>query len=90
MTAQDDARQRVAEAFTPATILYRRACAQADQAAHRAAEFTKSCGIERRLREMDAIISTIVLAQAAAESWIHTAYRTSGRQPTPRTSWVQR
>jgi hypothetical protein len=45
---------------------------------------------ERRLREIDAVIETIVLAQAACEGWIYGAYRRTGVTPACGGGWVQR
>ena len=79
----------VVETFSPPVMLYRRACAQAQQAVRMAKEFSETGQYERRLREMDASITTIVLAQASAESWIYSAYRRAKVKPR-RGGWVQR
>ena len=75
--------------FVPAVMIYRRACATAHQAQARAAEHLSTGRNERRLREVDAVVETIVLAQAACEGWIHAAYRLAGIDP-PRGGWVAR
>lgn len=91
MTESKDAEIRVVvKMFSPPAMLYRRAHAQAQQAVRMAEDFSETGQHERRLREMDASISTIVLAQAAAESWIYSAYRTASVEPRPRVGWVQR
>jgi hypothetical protein len=54
-------------------MIYRRACATAQQAQSRAAEHASTGRNEGRLREVDATIETIVLAQAACEGWTHAA-----------------
>jgi hypothetical protein len=76
--------------FVPAIRLYRRACAMAEQAENRAAQHKESGVTERRLREMDAVMETIILTQAAAEGWIHHAYREAEVQAPLRTNWRAR
>ena len=73
----------------PAVMIYRRACATAHQAQARAAEHLSSGRNERRLREVDAAVETIVLAQAACEGWIHAVYRLADIDP-PQGNWVAR
>ena len=75
--------------FVPAVMIYRRACAMATQARNRATAHESTGGGERRLREIDATVETLILAQAAAEGWIHAAYRVAAVEP-PHASWVQR
>ncbi len=75
--------------FVPAVMIYRRACATAHQAQARAAEHLSTGRNERRLREVDAAVETIVLAQAACEGWIHAAYRLAGIDP-PQGGWIAR
>src|SRR4051812_4626101 len=75
--------------FVPAVMLYRRACAMAHQARRRAMQSVETGSSERRLREIDATIEAIVLAQAAAEGWIHWAYRLAGIEPSRR-GWIPR
>lgn len=75
--------------FVPAIMIYRRACATAHQAHARAAEHLATGRNERRLREVDATVETIVLAQAACEGWIHAAYRLAQVDP-PQGGWVAR
>ena len=75
--------------FVPAIMIYRRACATAHQAQARAAEHLATGRNERRLREVDATVETIVLAQAACEGWIHAAYRLAQVDP-PQGGWVAR
>lgn len=77
------------DAFSTPTMLHRQACADAHQAAHRAAEFAATGNAEHQLRERDAVVDTIIHAQAAAESWIYAIYRNAGVEPSPRTGWVQ-
>jgi len=79
----------VSAEFVPAIMLYRRACAMAHQAGRRAAQSVETGSQERRLREIDATVETIVLAQAAAEGWIHWAYRIAGIEPSCR-GWIPR
>jgi hypothetical protein len=73
--------------FAPAVMIYRRAVAMAKLARNRATQHPKTDGNER-LREIDATIETVILAQAAAEGWIHAAYRIAGVEP--RGGWVSR
>jgi hypothetical protein len=80
----------VVDNFFPAAMLYRRACAQRAQAIRMAHEFVESAQHERRRREMDAAMSTIVLTQAAGESWIYSAYRKASVRPPRAKGWVQR
>jgi hypothetical protein len=75
--------------FVPAVMIYRRACATAHQARARADEHQSTGRSERRLREVDAAVETIVLAQAACEGWVHAAYRLAGIDP-PQGGWVAR
>ena len=75
--------------FVPAVMIYRRACATAQQAQSRADEHASTGRNERRLREVDATVETIVLAQAACEGWIHAAYRLASIDP-PRGGWILR
>lgn len=70
-------------------MIYRRACATAHQARARAGEHVASGRNERRFREVDAAVETVVLAQAACEGWIHAAYRLAGIDP-PQGGWVAR
>lgn len=76
--------------FFPAAMLYRRACATAHQARQRATEAAQTGRHERRLRELDAVVETIVLAQAAAEGWIHRAYHLADVEPQRAGGWVAR
>lgn len=76
--------------FFPAAMLYRRACATAHQARQRAMEAAQTGRHERRLRELDAVVETIVLAQAAAEGWIHRAYHLADVEPQGAGGWVGR
>jgi hypothetical protein len=71
-------------------MLYRRACATAHQARERATEAAQTGRHERRLRELDAVVETVVLAQAAAEGWIHRAYHLAEFEPQGRGGWVAR
>lgn len=73
--------------FSPATVLYRRACAMAKQARVRADQFEHSRKNERRLREIDATIETVILTQGAAEGWIYSAYRSASVAPKARANW---
>ncbi|WP_138757347.1 hypothetical protein [Modestobacter altitudinis] len=75
--------------FVPAVMLYRRSCATAHQARRRAIQSVGTGGRERRLREIDATVETIVLAQAAAEGWIHWAYHLAEVEPSRR-GWIPR
>ena len=70
----------------PAVMIYRRSVATAKQARGRANQHAETGGRERRLREIDATIETVVLAQAAMEGWIHAAYRIANVEPRDRTS----
>jgi hypothetical protein len=70
--------------FIPAVMLYRRAVAVATQAGRRAAQHAERGSRERRLREIDAVVETVILAQAAAEGWIYSAYRLAGETPRGR------
>jgi hypothetical protein len=72
--------------FVPAVGLYRRAVAMAKQAASRAAEHAATGKVERRMREIDAVMETIILSQAAAEGWIYTCYRQAQVTP-PNAGW---
>lgn len=91
MAENKDAEIRlVVETFSPPAMLYRRACAQAQQAVRMADEFSETGRHERRLREMDASMTTIVLAQASAESWIYSAYRRAAVEPLGKGGWRQR
>jgi hypothetical protein len=76
--------------FVPAVMIYRRAVAMAKQARRRANQHAETGNQERRLREIDATIETVILAQAAAEGWIHAAYRLAKIEPRDRTSWSTR
>ena len=87
---QDPSIHLVVDNFFPAAMLYRRACAQQAQAIRMSQEFAESGQHERRLREMDAVMSTVVLTQAAGESWIYSAYRKASVRPRPAQGWVQR
>jgi hypothetical protein len=88
--SQDPSIHLVVDNFFPAAMLYRRACAQQAQAIRMAQEFVESGQHERRLREMDAVMSTVVLTQAAGESWIYSAYRKASVRPRRVEGWVQR
>ncbi|MQA35941.1 hypothetical protein [Modestobacter roseus] len=80
----------VAAELFPAAMLYRRACATAYQARKRATEAAETGRFERRLRELDAAVETVVLAQAAAEGWIHRAYHLAEVEPRGAGGWVAR
>jgi hypothetical protein len=79
--SDDSAIELASAGFFPAAMLYRRACATAHQARQRATEAARTGRHERRLRELDAVVETVVLAQAAAEGWIHRAYHLAEVEP---------
>ena len=79
-----------AAGFFPAAMLYCRACATAHQARKRAMEAAQTERHERRLRELDAVVEAVVLAQAAAEGWIHRAYHLAEVDPRGAGGWVAR
>jgi hypothetical protein len=76
-------------AFDVAPIMFRLAVARCQLARRMAGEHAETGKHERRLREIDAVIETIVLAQAACESWIFFAYRHTDIEPRERVNWVQ-
>jgi hypothetical protein len=76
--------------FEVSTIVYRRAVATRRRAQRMAAEFEETNSMERRLREIDAVLEIIVLAQAACEGWIYFAYRHTKVEPGRDRGWVQR
>jgi hypothetical protein len=54
------------------------------------AEHAATGNRERRFREVDAVIETIVLAQAACEGWIYAAYRRARVKHGTKPGWVRR
>ena len=88
--SDDSAIELASAEFFPAAMLYRRACATAHQARQRATEAAQTGRHERRLRELDAVVETVVLAQAAAEGWIHRAYHLADVEPQGAGGWVGR
>jgi hypothetical protein len=88
--SDDSAIELAPSGFFPAAMLCRRACATAHQARERATEAAQTGHHERRLRELDAVVETVVLAQAAAEGWIHRAYHLADVEPHGAGGWVAR
>jgi len=83
MTYSYDGSQVLFRQAKARAIAARRFAQQADQA-----EAIGSSGMERRQRERDAVISAIVLTQAAAESyanWVHIQ-----ADVTPPRTWIER
>ena len=76
--------------FEVSTIVYRRAVATRRRAQRMAAAHEETNSTERRLREIDAVLETIVLTQAACEAWIYFAYRHTKVEPEKGGGWVQR
>jgi hypothetical protein len=88
--SDDSSIELVSAGFFPAAMLYRRACATAHQARERATEAARTGRHERRLRELDAVVETVALTQAAAEGWIHRAYHLAEVEPQGAGGWVGR
>ena len=76
--------------FEVSTIVYRRAVATSRRAQRMAAEHEETNRTERRLREIDAVLETIVLTQAACEGWIYFAYLHTQVEPEKGGCWVKR
>jgi hypothetical protein len=76
--------------FEVPKIVYRRAVATWHRAQRMAAEYEETNRTERRLREIDAVLETVVLTQAACEGWIYFAYRHTKAEPEKGGGWIQR
>jgi hypothetical protein len=74
--------------YRPSGVLFRMAVAASARAARYEAQFRDGGEIERRNRVVDECISTIVLVQAALESYVNDVYRDANAEP--RNGWIQR
>lgn len=76
-------------------VLFRQAKARAAAARRFAMEASQQqalgrSGIERRLRERDAVITAVVLTQGAAEGYANWVHLQAGTALSPRDSWMTR
>ncbi len=72
----------------PSTVLYRMAAARARTAGIRRRQCEETGKHERRLREIDLCVETLVLTQGALEAWINWAHLASGVKP--KGTWIER
>jgi hypothetical protein len=67
----------------------KQAVAARERAGNRAREYAEPGNYERRWREVDAVIATLSMTQAAAESWVNWAYAELGVHPQTQ-RWIER
>jgi len=72
----------------PSTVLYRMAVARSRMADIRRGQHEDTGNPERRRREIDLCVETLVLTQGALEAWINWAHLASGVKP--KGMWIER